>query len=60
MKTKTIVELTGKEVTDALVEVAKQQCKPKGGGVKIRFSSEGKVINELSVEVVFEWGANGK
>ena len=61
MKTKTLVELSQKEVTDALIAKAKEVADPKGGGVRVDFFGEdGMPCVHPTASVIFEWGAKAK
>ena len=61
MKTKTVVEVTNKELIDLVVEAAKRAVKPGPGPgpVKAEFhkltGSDGE--SDVTATVTFEWGA---
>jgi hypothetical protein len=55
MKTSTVVELTRKELDDAIIAAAKQASTPAGGGSVVELVNKGEEI--VGARVTFTWGA---
>lgn len=55
MKTSTVVELTRKELDDAIIAAAKQASTPAGGGSVVELVTKGEEI--VVARVTFTWGA---
>jgi hypothetical protein len=55
MKTSTVVELTRKELDDAIIAAAKQASTPAGGGSVVELVIKGEEI--IGARVTFTWGA---
>jgi hypothetical protein len=55
MKTSTVVELTRKELDDAIIATAKQASTPAGGGSIVELVAKGEEI--VGARVTFTWGA---
>jgi hypothetical protein len=55
MKTSTVVELTRKEIDDAIIATAKQASTPAGGGSIVELVAKGEEI--VGARVTFTWGA---
>ena len=62
MKTRTVVELSGNEIVDALIAVAKKSIQPTAGSVKVELHDKAgqKLEDGYTANVVFEWGAKVK
>jgi hypothetical protein len=55
VKTKTVVELSHKELVDAVIAVAKSQVKAGPGPVTVAFTNP--TAGEVQASVTFEWTA---
>ena len=61
MKTKTVVELTTMELTDALIATAKKSVQAGPGSMRVEvLDSHGQLVENATASVVFEWGAKAK
>ena len=57
MRTKTVVEVTNKELTDLVIEAARRAVKPGPGPVAVQFISPKNDNEGITATVTFEWGA---
>jgi len=55
MKTKTVVEVTHKELVDLVIKEAKKAVNPGPGPVRVEFGQDENA--DVIASVTFEWGA---